>query len=126
MEAGDVLGACVFNPPSDDRKQLDTVGEYTSDLSMLMSTDKTGCGCDAVPSSTPSSSLVNSFDRVLHLYANIGIILPLISVKSVVRLCNMLLIAVPLSPYSSTIKCRSMASTCYHCCYHNGECSCYH
>ena len=74
VEAGDVLGACVFDPSGRNHKQLDIVGEHSSDLSMLMSTNDDDCGRDpaAVPSTVSSSSLDNAFDRVLHLYANIG------------------------------------------------------
>ena len=74
VEAGDVLGACVFDPRGSNHKQLDIVGEHSSDLSMLISTDDGGCDRDpaAVPSTVSSSSLGNVFDRVLHLYANIG------------------------------------------------------
>ena len=72
MEAGDVLGACVFNPSGGDRKQLDIVGNRITNLGMLMRTGDNGCGINTVPSSVTSASLQDSSSLALHLYANIG------------------------------------------------------
>ena len=72
VEAGDVLGACVFNPSGDDNKQLDIVGNRLTNLGMLMKTGSSGCDINAVPSTVTSASLQDSSSLVLHLYANIG------------------------------------------------------
>ena len=72
VEAGDVLGACVFNPSGGDNKQLDIVGNRLTSLGMLMKTGVNGCGMNTVPSTVTSTSLQDSSSLVLHLYANIG------------------------------------------------------
>ena len=72
VEAGDVLGACVFDPSGDDNEQLDIVGNRFTSLGMLMKTGSNGCGINTVPSSVTSASLQDSSSLALHLYANIG------------------------------------------------------
>ena len=73
VQAGDVLGACVFNPVNvdgDNRRQLDIVGE-TSGSSLLGMNDN-GCTTEAIPSNIPTNQLSNRNNRRLHLFANIG------------------------------------------------------
>ena len=73
IQAGDVLGACIFNPdnlPGDNRRQLDIVGE-TGGSSLLEMNDG-GCTAEAIPSNIPTSQLSNRNNRRLHLFANIG------------------------------------------------------
>ena len=74
VEAGDVLGACVFDPPDTAnavRRQLDIVGEVEGES--LLQMNKAGCiftgrGWEIPLSVSPRP--VSS--RRLHLYANIG------------------------------------------------------
>ena len=73
VQAGDVLGACVFDPVNSenyDRRQLDIVGETEGESLLGMSTS--GCTTDALPSSIPVSQLSMVSSRRLHIYANIG------------------------------------------------------
>ena len=70
VQAGDVIGACVFDPPDDDTLQNDVVGEIDDSNRYLMTSGTNGCGDAAVP------SIVNSLEqrdsRVLHIHAEIG------------------------------------------------------
>ena len=73
IQAGDVLGACVFNPDNvdgDNRRQLDIVGE-TGGSSLLDMSDS-GCTTEAIPSNIPMNQLSTRNNRRLHLFANIG------------------------------------------------------
>ena len=73
IRAGDVLGACVFNPDNvdgDNRRQLDIVGE-TGGSSLLDMSDS-GCTTEAIPSNIPMNQLSTCNNRRLHLFANIG------------------------------------------------------
>ena len=73
VQAGDVLGACVFNPDNvggDNRRQLDIVGETGGSSLFEMNDD--GCTTEALPSNIPSNQLSNRNNRRLHLFANIG------------------------------------------------------
>ena len=73
VQAGDVIGACVFDPEDSDnfgRRQLDIVGEI--DGESLMGMSSSGCTTDALPLNIPVSQLSAISSRRLHLYANIG------------------------------------------------------
>lgn len=73
IEAGDVMGACVFNPsnaPGNNRRQLDIVGQTGGSSLFEMSDD--GCTIEAIPSNIPTNRLSNRNNRRLHLFANIG------------------------------------------------------
>ena len=73
IQAGDFLGACVFNPDNvgdDNRRQLNIVGE-TGGSSLLEMNDN-GCTTEAIPSNIPMSQPTNGNNRRLHLFANIG------------------------------------------------------
>ncbi|XP_064386563.1 probable LIM domain-containing serine/threonine-protein kinase DDB_G0287001 isoform X2 [Halichondria panicea] len=81
--AGDVLGACVFNPP--DRigvttYRLDIVSRGNNEDLVRTSTDPgipTGCGANVVPSSFvegTSGTGRTSTSRSLHLWANIELV----------------------------------------------------
>ena len=70
VQAGDVIGACVFDPPDDDTLQNDVVGEIDDSNRYLMTTGTNGCGDAAVPRNVNFLSTRNS--RVLHIYADIG------------------------------------------------------
>ena len=70
VQAGDVIGACVFDPPDDDTLQNDVVGVIDDSDSYLMTTGTNGCGDAAVPQRVNSLSTTNS--RVLHIHADVG------------------------------------------------------
>ena len=69
IEAGDVLGACVFNPSGGPNHRLLIVGEASG--YSLMEMNSTGCSLDAMPSNVSTSDLSNVNSRLLHVYANI-------------------------------------------------------
>ena len=78
IQAGDILGACVFDPENMrfglvqvNRLQLDIVGEASGQS--LLQMDTTGCTTEAIPSNIPANQLSTQSPRKLHLYANIGI-----------------------------------------------------
>ena len=68
VEAGDVVGACIFDP-SGGTKQLDLVGN-TNDYS-LMEMSSSGCSPTDIPSPVLSSQLSVISGKILHIYANI-------------------------------------------------------
>ena len=76
IQAGDILGSCVFDPEDDlvgvnvSRIPLDVVGEINGES--LLQGDTTDCSRTSIPSDilTHQLSVVNS--RRLHMYANIG------------------------------------------------------
>ena len=75
VQAGDVLGACVFDPIELGRvmnKQLDIVGEVNGESLLAMPSNDAGCNQDTLPSTIPASQLSIINARRLHLYANIG------------------------------------------------------
>ena len=77
IQAGDILGACVFNPedmqspPVVNRFPLHVVGE-TSTGETLLQMDTAGCSREAIPSDISSNQLSILNSRRLHIYANIG------------------------------------------------------
>ena len=75
IQAGDILGACVFNPDGDipfilTRLPLDVVGEASGDSLLQMGT--TGCSRANIPSDVSTNQLSTVNSRRLHIYANIG------------------------------------------------------
>ena len=79
IQAGDILGACVFDPDGDivilDNDvlitlPLDVVGEASGESLLQMGTD--GCSRQALPSDIPANQLTALNSRRLHIYANIG------------------------------------------------------
>ena len=75
VQAGDILGACVFDPGNNivfnvNRLQLDVVGEVGGESLMQMSTD--GCSRTNIPSDISTNQLSTINSRRLHIYANIG------------------------------------------------------
>ena len=69
IEAGDVFGACVFDPPGNRQRRLEIVGEASGYSLMQMSSS--GCSLTSIPSTISSSDLSNVDSRLLHVYANI-------------------------------------------------------
>ena len=73
IQAGDMLGACVFDPdniPFVTRIPLDIVGEASGESLLQMGTSR--CSTEAVPSDIPANQLSTINSRRLHIYANIG------------------------------------------------------
>ena len=68
IQAGDIIGACVFNPSGGPRRELDIVGEVSGESLMQADID---CTMDAMLSSIQQSELQPCDDRRLHIYANI-------------------------------------------------------
>ena len=77
METGDVLGACVFDPPDSNgvtTYRLDIVSRGNNEDLVRTNTNPgvpTGCGANVVPSFFVEG-LGTSVSRSLHLWANIG------------------------------------------------------
>ncbi len=84
VQAGDVIGVCIYDPP-DNAESVDIFGnDYTNRLPIdmvsqdagedrfLMSTGNSGCGDMSVPSPVAVSSLNRADDRVLHIHADIS------------------------------------------------------
>ena len=71
IEAGDVFGACVFDPSGGSRRQLEIVGEASG--YSLMQMDSSGCSRTSIPSTISTGDLSNVNSRLLHVYANIDI-----------------------------------------------------
>ena len=77
VQAGDVLGACIFDPDDTGnavRHQLDIVGEVEGESLLEMNDDRcVFMGDDReIPLSVERSQLSPRPSRRLHLYANIG------------------------------------------------------
>ena len=75
IQAGDILGSCVFDPEDDQfpvvaRIQLDVVGEVNGES--LLQVDTTGCSRTSIPSDILTNQLSTVNSRRLHIYANIG------------------------------------------------------
>ena len=77
IQAGDILGACVFDPndlfPLITRLPLDVIGEVSGESttpSLQMGT--TGCSLNAIPSSISANQLSILNSTRLHIHANIG------------------------------------------------------
>ena len=79
VQAGDILGACVFDPDGDIvfenddiliRLPLDVVGETSGES--LLQMDTAGCSRVDIPSDIPANQLSILNSRSLHIYANIG------------------------------------------------------
>ena len=91
VQAGDVLGACVFDPP-EGRRQLDIVGEGGRE-SLLEMNDVARCKNEGqnreIPLSVEKIQLSTRSSRRLHLYANIGN--ALFSLNSIVSTHNIII-----------------------------------
>ena len=74
VQAGDILGACVFDPDRDNgavqRLPLDVVGEVSGESLLAMNTN--GCTRDDLPVNISANDLSSVSSRRLHLHANIG------------------------------------------------------
>ena len=76
IEAGDVIGACIYNPPEEGifsrRVELVIVGQTASADQYLMMTDGSGCGDFTVPNYFSISSLNKLNSNVLHVSGSIS------------------------------------------------------
>ena len=75
VQAGDIVGACVFNPMNGHfnfftRSQLDVVGRGSDESLLQMGSG--ACSITALPTNIQASQLSNVNSRRLHIYANIG------------------------------------------------------
>ena len=74
IQAGDIIGACVFDPQDGiwfARQPLDIVGRMNGESLLQVDLPDGACTMDAIPSSILRSDLQNRNDRRLHIYANI-------------------------------------------------------
>lgn len=74
IQAGDVLGACIFDPvdaSTFDRFPLNIVGQ-SSTGQYLLRMSSSACTRETLPTTIPSDQLSTISSRRLHLYANIG------------------------------------------------------
>jgi hypothetical protein len=80
IHAGDILGACVFDPQDGNflgnsfaRYELNIVGEVPAGQgeSLMRDNINVDCTMDAIPSSIRQRDLQNQNNRKLHIYANI-------------------------------------------------------
>ena len=74
VQAGDIVGACVFNPTDGGfftRDQLNVVGRVGGESLLRMGSG--GCSTTALPMEIKASQLSTVNSRRLHIYANIGI-----------------------------------------------------
>ena len=83
IQAGDILGACVFNPNDERindpfvgpivivaRLPMDVVGQANGESLLQTGTD--GCSRTNIPSDISTNQLSTVNSRRLHIYANIG------------------------------------------------------
>ena len=68
IEAGDVVGACVFNPDGGPRRLNIARWTLSGGYSMLQMS-ASGCRLDSIPSHISSNDLMDVNSRILHLYA---------------------------------------------------------
>ena len=76
VQAGDLVGACVFRPENSntfDRYQLNVVGESDGSKDYLLEMGVGGCSIDDIPTSIRLNKLSRRNRRRLHIYANIGL-----------------------------------------------------
>lgn len=71
IKAEDIVGACIYEPPAGNRKQMDIVSEANGYSLMQMSIENQ-CGDNLMPSTILSSQLSTVDSRILHLYATIA------------------------------------------------------
>jgi hypothetical protein len=72
IEAGDIVGACVYDPAGIFSSQLDIVGQNASGYLLMQMDDASQCRQNSLPMSISSSQLNNVLNSwILHVYANI-------------------------------------------------------
>ncbi len=84
VQAGDVIGVCIYDPPDNaesvrvfgddytNRLPIDMVSQNAGSEHFLMSTGNSGCGDMSVPNPVAVSSLIRANQRVLHIHADIS------------------------------------------------------
>ena len=68
IEAGDIVGACIYEPSQSDREQLDIVGRANG-FSLMQMSSGNQCDDNMMPSTILHSQLETVASRILHLYA---------------------------------------------------------
>ena len=74
IRAGDIIGACVFDPEDADgfdRRQLNIVGEVPGGRGESLMRNDIKCTMDYIPSSILQTDLRRQNNRRLHIYANV-------------------------------------------------------
>ena len=72
IEAGDIVGGCVYDPAGGPTRQLDIVGRNAAGYSLMRMNDESQCEQNSLPMSISSSQLDNILNsRILHVYASI-------------------------------------------------------
>ena len=74
IQAGDILGVCVFTPDNSfgiNRFPLDVIGEASGE-SLLQMIGTSGCSREDIPSDISANQFLTLNSRRLHIYANIG------------------------------------------------------
>ena len=72
IEAGDIVGGCVYNPDGGSTRQLDIVGQNAAGYSLMQMNDESQCEQNSLPMSISSRQLGNIRNsRILHVYASI-------------------------------------------------------
>ncbi len=84
VQAGDVIGVCIYDPPDNaesvrvsgndytNRLPIDMVSQNARSEQFLMSTGNSGCGDMSVPNPVAVNSLYRANQRVLHIHADIS------------------------------------------------------
>ena len=72
IEAGDIVGGCVYDPTGTGSRQLDIVGQNAAGYSLMQMDDESQCRKKSLPLSISSNQLGSILDStILHVYANI-------------------------------------------------------
>ena len=71
IQAGDIVGACVYEPSQDARERMDIVSEANG-YTLMQNNVRLPCGYNSTPSTIPSNQLSTVDSRLLHLSAIIA------------------------------------------------------
>ena len=72
IEAGDIVGGCIYDPVGGSTRQLDIVGRNAAGYSLMRMNDESQCEQNSLPKSISSDQLNGVLSsRILHVYANI-------------------------------------------------------
>jgi hypothetical protein len=71
IHTGDIIGACVFDPPGGSTRELDIVGQVSGESLLQAGISSDDCTMNDILSIIQSGDLQPRNDRRLHIYANI-------------------------------------------------------
>ena len=73
IEAGDIVGGCVYDPAGRSTRQLDIVSRNAAGYSLMRRNDESQCRQNSLPMSISRNQLNRNIlnSRILHVYANI-------------------------------------------------------